>query len=65
MYGKKHTLEAVEKIIEAASKKVLDTNNNIVYNSIKEAALKNNIRPNTLTRKLSGIRKNNTNYILI
>jgi hypothetical protein len=65
MYGKNHTKEAVEKIIKAASKKVLDVKNNIIYESIKDAAIKNNIRPNTLTRKLSGIRKNNTNYILI
>jgi hypothetical protein len=39
--------------------------NNIEYNSIKEAALANDIRPNTLTRKLAGIRNNNTNFILI
>jgi hypothetical protein len=65
MFGKTHTKEAIDKIIKAGSKKVLDIKNNIVYESIKDAAIKNNIRPNTLTRKLSGIRKNNTNYILI
>jgi hypothetical protein len=65
MYGKTHTPEAINKIINTASKKVLDVVNNIEYNSIKEAALANDIRPNTLTRKLSGIRNNNTNFILI
>ena len=53
------------KIGQAISKKVLDTVTNVIYTSIKEAAIQNNIRPNTLTRKLSGIRNNNTNYILI
>jgi hypothetical protein len=65
MYNKTHSEKAIEKIKERASKKVIDTKTNEIFNSIKEAAIKNNIRPNTLTRKLTGIRKNNTNFKLI
>jgi hypothetical protein len=65
MFGKKHTENAINKISEAASKKVIDQSTGIIYCSIKDAALQNNIRPNTLTRKLSGIRNNNTNFRLM
>ena len=65
MFGKTHTDLAKKKIASAASKKVIDTVTNTIYDSILDAAIKNNIRPNTLTRKLSGIRNNNTNYRLI
>jgi hypothetical protein len=64
MFGKTHNAKAINLIKDAASKKVLNTLNNETYNSIKEAAELNGIRPNTLTRKLAGIRKNNTNFIL-
>lgn len=65
MYGKTHDEITKKKISVAASKKVIDITTNIIYNSIAEAAIKINIRPNTLCRKLSGIRNNNTNYRLI
>ena len=60
--GLKHTPEAINKIINAGNKKVIDIVNNIIYKSIEDAAISINIRPNTLSRKLSGIRTNNTNF---
>jgi hypothetical protein len=65
MYNKTHSEKAIEKIKETASKKVINTENNMIFSSIKEAAIKNNIRPNTLSRKLTGVRKNNTPFKLI
>ena len=43
-------------------KKVLCTISNIVYDSVKECALKNNILKSTLTNKLNGHRINNTQF---
>ena len=65
MYGKSHSEAAKNKIIETASKKVINIETNQIFTSIKNAAISMNIRPNTLTRKLSGIRKNDTVFKLI
>jgi alpha-galactosidase/6-phospho-beta-glucosidase family protein len=65
MYGKSHTEAAKNKIVEAASKSVINTETNEIFTSIKNAAISINIRPNTLTRKLSGIRHNDTVFKLI
>jgi hypothetical protein len=65
MFGKTHTQEAINKIKLKASKKVINTETNEIFNSITEVAIKFKIRPNTLTRKLTGIRKNNTPFKLL
>jgi hypothetical protein len=54
--GKKRTKEQLIKI----SKKVIDTETNIIYNSVKEAADYFNINRSTLTQYLCGFRKNKT-----
>jgi len=43
-------------------KKVIDNNTKIIYNSIKEASIKNNINYTTLGLKLNNRIKNNTNF---
>ena len=65
MYGKSHTEAAKNKIMETASKRVINTETNEIFTSIKNAAISMNMRPNTLTRKLSGIRSNDTVFKLI
>lgn len=69
--GRKLSNEEVLKIVERNklrlgelnpnSRKIINTDTNEVYNCIREAAEKNNIAKNTLSLKLCGIRKNNTN----
>lgn len=54
--GKKRTKEQLIKI----SKKVIDTETNIIYNSVKEAADFFNINRSTLTQYLCGFRTNKT-----
>jgi len=44
------------------SKKVIDLNTNIIYNSCSEIAKIFNISASNLSRKLNGTRKNNTSY---
>lgn len=65
MYGKSHSQIAKNKITETASKNVINTETNEIFTSIKNAAISINMRPNTLTRKLSGIRNNDTVFKLI
>lgn len=60
MYRKSHTREARSRISEAGSKRVINTQTGEVFSSVKVAAAKIGLRPNTLSRKLSGIRSNNT-----
>lgn len=60
--GKIPTLEVRLKQIEKASKKVIDLETNIIYNSAKETAILFKIKPLTLTRQLSGYTKNKTNF---
>jgi hypothetical protein len=47
-------------LLIALRKKIIDINNNKIYESIKDAAVQNNIRPNYLTRYLNGTYKNKT-----
>lgn len=46
-------------------KKIKDTSNGFVYNSIKEAAFKNNLKMSTLSAMLTGQNKNKNNLIYI
>lgn len=58
---KKLTEEHKEKLGALHRKKIIDINTGYVYNSIKEAAISNNLKPGTLRAKLQGhTRKNNT-----
>jgi hypothetical protein len=49
-------------IKEIRSKKVINIETNIIYNSAKEASMLNNLIYSTFKNKLSGIRKNNTKF---
>jgi hypothetical protein len=53
-----------KSIIKANSKLVLDIKYNIYYNSIKEVSEKFDIKYSTLSNKLNGNRRNNTQFIL-
>lgn len=52
---------AILKIKERFNKKVIDTKTGIIFDSIKDAALANNLNPKTLSGILRGISKNKTN----
>lgn len=60
MYQKTHTEKAKEKIAKAGCKQVINVVTKKVYSSVKEAAAIFGLRPNTLSRKLAGIRVNDT-----
>lgn len=60
MYGRGHDINSRKKISESQYKKVLDTVTGKIYKSILDAANAFGLRPNTLSRKLSGVRNNNT-----
>lgn len=62
---RKDCLQHIKKAQESSRKKVLNILTNEIYNSCTEAALKNNINNKTLSKKLSGLRKNNTNLIYL
>lgn len=47
---------------EKTKKKVINTETNEVFNSVKELAIFINVKSRTLANKLTGHRKNNTNY---
>ena len=49
-----------EAVRKAICKKVINIETGILYNSAKEAAIKNEINYNTLCSKLNGAKKNNT-----
>jgi len=63
--GRGHTSKVIAQIIDASSKLVLNLQTGVFYSSVKEASYSINMRSNTLTRKLAGIRINNTHFILI
>jgi group I intron endonuclease len=75
MLGKKHSIETKNKIKEknklktfgknSNAKIVLDISNGIYYECVKELAIILNINRHTLSRKIRGDRKNNTNYIYV
>jgi len=54
---------AILKIKERFNKKVINTETGIIYDSIKDAALSNNLNPKTLSGILRGMSKNKTNLI--
>ena len=60
-YGKKHTKE----VREISSKLVLDTINGIFYDNCKDAAKIYGYAYSSLSQKLCGSRKNNTNLIYV
>ena len=66
-YGKKHTQENLQKISinrkGKGGKLILNTNNGIYYDTIRAAADSLNIVSATLSSKLNGLIKNNTNFI--
>lgn len=45
-----------------SQQKIIDITTNIVYDTIKEVAIKFNLKYSTLTQKLNGTHKNNTNF---
>lgn len=53
------------KSVLATSKKVLDTETGIIYNSASELANILNVKRTTLTAKLSGQNKNTTQYVYV
>lgn len=59
--GHKPTDKALLKAREVCKKKVINVVTNEIYNSLKEAAEKNNLCNKQLSNKLLGKRKNNTN----
>jgi len=63
--GRKHTDESINKIRVSNFKKVIDTKTGIIYDSIGHASKVINMSQSLLARKLSGVRPNNTNFILL
>jgi hypothetical protein len=53
------------RVQQTHGKIVIDLNNGIFYNSIREAAYYNNIPEGTLRKKILGTRTNNTNFIKV
>ena len=60
MWGKTHSNEARNKISEAQSKKVINTETGVIYKNTIEASEQTGINVNTLRAKLIGRLKNNT-----
>jgi hypothetical protein len=63
--GKKLSIEQKEKIGNSLKRIVLNTENGIYYNGLKEAADSININLNTLRGIMSGHRPNKTNFIYV
>jgi hypothetical protein len=53
------------RVQQTHGKIVLDLNNGVFYNSIREAAFYNNIPEGTLRKKILGTRTNNTSFIKV
>lgn len=62
LYNKEVSEETREKIRIKNSKKVIDTETNIIYNSAKELSIIKNIPYSTLLGYLRGSRKNKTSF---
>ncbi len=58
-------LDNLSKGYLTQTKKVIDITNNIIYGSITEAAIANDIKPKTLSNYLNGIRKNKTSLLFL
>lgn len=61
--GRKQSSDVINKRVKGTNKTVLDLSNGVFYSSPLEYAKLNNINYNTLTCRLSGRLKNNTNLI--
>lgn len=61
--GRVMSQKTKENLAKAVSKIIFDTATGVYYNSIKEAALYNNMKNTTLTAMLIGKNKNKTNLI--
>ena len=61
--GKPKSKLHIKTLVDINSKKVLNTKNGCVYNSIRECAKENGITQNSLGRYLNNKRKNKTNFI--
>lgn len=62
---RKIPINTIKKAQEANMKKVVNLITNEIYESCKEAALKNNTKHKVLSKRLCGLRKNNTNLIYL
>lgn len=59
--GNPHSLEGKKKKVKALGKKVIDTSNGKIYESITEVAKVFNSSPGVISRYLNGVRNNKTN----
>lgn len=59
-YSDEHKLKTKQSMMGKNCKKVIDTSNNIIYNSVSDAASFLNISTPTLSRYLNGVLKNKT-----
>lgn len=62
---RKDSIFNIKKAQESSKKKVLNILTSEIYESCNEASLINNINVKTLSKKLCGLRKNNTNLIYL
>lgn len=60
--GRKPSLIVEQKRLEKITRKVIDTRNNIVYNSVKEVSKIFNLKYLPLNRKLNGTTRNTTTF---
>ena len=60
--GRRPNLIVEQKRLEKITKKVIDTRNNIVYNSVKEVSEIFNLKYLPLNRKLNGTTRNTTTF---
>ena len=60
--GRKPSLIVEQKRLEKITKKVIDTRNNIIYNSVKEVSEIFNLKYLPLNRKLNGTTRNTTTF---
>ena len=60
--GRRPSLITEQKRLEKITKKVIDTRNNIIYNSVKEVSEIFNLKYLPLNRKLNGTTKNTTTF---
>ena len=60
--GRKPNIIVEQKRLEKITRKVIDTRNNIIYNSVKEVSEIFNLKYLPLNRKLNGTTKNTTTF---
>ncbi len=64
-FGRKMHPNTLNKILESHQKIILNTQTGVFYFGIKEAARSAGVSPNGLQRKLTNVRRNNTNFIYV